>query len=218
MQRKIKIGFVEDHEMVRQGIVLLLKEESALSLLFDVSNGAEVLEILKKKRPDILLLDIEMPLIDGKIVLKTISEKYPEIKVIMISAHSDRTEIVECIALGARGFLPKHADFDKIVDAVFSVYETGYYFDEFVSKALVSEILSNRNQSIPSVSIALTIQEIEIIKMVCSGMKNWEIGERLFLSKRTIEGYRNRISIKTNTTNVVELLHYAIKHGIYQIN
>lgn len=217
MRRKIKVGFVEDHEMVRQGIVSLLKDEPTINVLFDVANGAEVLEVLKSKKPDILLLDIEMPVVDGKTALRTITERYKGVQVIMISAHHEKIEIIESIALGAKGFLPKHCDFDKLIDAIYSVYETGYYFDENVTKAMVSEIVSSRSTLNNPVPFALTAQEIIIIKYVCEGLKNREIAERLYLSKRTIDGYRNRIALKTETSNAVDLVHYAIKHGIHKV-
>lgn len=214
MRGKIRIGLVEDHELVRQGLAALLETESSLKMVFDVSNGAELLEIIKFKKADVVLLDIEMPYVDGKTALKKLSAQYPELSVVMLTAHSTIEDVVDCIALGAKGFLPKHSDFDKVVDAIFSVYEKGFYFDEFVTKALVKEIVSNRDKLLEKYRQPLKLQEIEIVKLVCSGHTNKEIAEKLFLSKRTIEGYRLKIAEKTNTNNIVELVLYAIRTGI----
>lgn len=214
MRGKIRIGLVEDHEMVRQGLTALIDDEPSLKVVFDVANGAELLEIIKFKKADVVLLDIEMPYVDGKTALKKLSTQYPDLSVVMLTAHSTIDDVVDCIALGAKGFLPKHSDFDKVVDAIFSVYEKGFYFDEFVTKALVKEIVSNRDKLLEQYRQPLKLQEIEIVKLVCAGHTNKEIAEKLFLSKRTIEGYRLKIAEKTNTNNIVELVLYAIRTGI----
>ncbi len=214
MRGKIRIGLVEDHEMVRQGLAALIDTEPSLKVVFDVANGAELLEIIKFKRADVVLLDIEMPLVDGKTALKKLSASYPDLLVVMLTAHSTIDDVVDCIALGAKGFLPKHADFDKVVDAVFSVVEKGFYFDDFVTKSLVREIVVKREKVLDQNLQVLKLQEIEIIRMVCEGMTNRQIAEKMFLSKRTVEGHRIRIAEKTKTSNIVELVLYAIRHGI----
>jgi len=214
MRGKIRIGLVEDHEMVRQGLAALIDSEPSLKVVFDVANGAELLEIIKFKRADVILLDIEMPLVDGKTALKKLSASYPELSVVMLTAHTTIDDVVDCIALGAKGFLPKHADFDKVIDAVFSVFEKGFYFDDFVTKSLVREIVVKRDKILDQQLQALKLQEIEIIRLVCEGMTNRQIAEKLFLSKRTVDGHRIRIAEKTKTSNIVELVLYAIRHGI----
>lgn len=214
MRGKIRIGLVEDHEMVRQGLAALIDTEPSLKVVFDVANGAELLEIIKFKRADVVLLDIEMPLVDGKTALKKLSASYPDLSVVMLTAHTTIDDVVDCIALGAKGFLPKHADFDKVIDAVFSVFEKGFYFDDFVTKSLVREIVVKREKILDQQLQALKLQEIEIIRLVCEGLTNRQIAEKLFLSKRTVEGHRIRIAEKTKTSNIVELVLYAIRHGI----
>jgi DNA-binding NarL/FixJ family response regulator len=214
MRGKIRIGLVEDHEMVRQGLTALINDEPSLKVVFDVANGAELLEIVKIKKADVVLLDIEMPLVDGKTALKKLSSHFPDLSVVMLTAHTSIDDVVDCIALGAKGFLPKHCDFDKIVDAVYSVYEKGFYFDDFVTKSLVKEIVANRDKLADQFRQPLKPQEIEIIKLICEGCTNKEIGQRLFLSTRTIEGYRLKIAEKTTTSNIVELVLYAIRNGI----
>jgi len=121
MLGKIRIGLVEDHKFVRQGLVSLIDEEPSLKIVFDVSDGAELFDVLKFKKADVILLDIEMPRVDGKSALSKLKSNYPNTSVVMLSAHSKIHDDVECIALGAKGFIPKHADFDKVLDAIFSV-------------------------------------------------------------------------------------------------
>jgi DNA-binding NarL/FixJ family response regulator len=217
MKAKIRIGLVEDHKIVRQGVVSLLEDEPEIHVQFDVSNGLEALEAIKKKKIDVLLLDIEMPILDGKQTLKKVMEKYTDISVIMFSAYNEIAVVSECIAFGAKGFLPKNCDYNKLLDAISSVHEKGFYFDDVVSKALVSDVLSRRQYTIDKVQNPLSTRELSIIILICDGLKNKDIAEKLFISIRTVEGHRKKIAEKTETTNVVELVVYAIKHGIYKV-
>lgn len=217
MKAKIRIGLVEDHKVVRQGIVSLLEDEPDIHVQFDVSNGLEALEAIKKKKIDVLLLDIEMPILDGKQTLKKIMEKYTDISVIMFSAYNEIAVVSECIAFGAKGFLPKNCDYNKLLDAITSVHEKGFYFDDVVSKALVSDVLSRRQYTIDKIQNPLTTRELGIIILICDGLKNKDIAEKLFISIRTVEGHRKKIAEKTETSNMVELVLYAIKHGIYKV-
>lgn len=212
---KIRVGLAEDHDLVRQGLVALLEEEDNIEVVFDVPNGAELLEILQSKEIDVLLLDLDMPIINGHEALKVIRAKYSSIQTIIVSMHYEYEFIAESIANGAKGFLPKNCDFDKLVDAIELVHDRGFYFDEKVSQALVTKILTSDEQN---KSNQLSEREIEIIVHICDGKKNKEIAEELFISTRTVEGHRNRISEKTKTGNIAELVIYAVKNGIYKIN
>lgn len=212
-----RVGLAEDHNIVRQGLVSLLKIEESTRVLFDVSNGAELLEELKKDvKPDVILLDLEMPILDGRKALEIITSKYPFIKVIILSMHTKLDFISECIAIGAHGFLSKDNDFDIIVDAIHAVIVKGFYFDENVSKSLVTEL---RRKPLPTNGFTepLNAVDIQVIQLICEGHKTPKIAELLFLSQRTIEGRRLNIYRKTQTSNLVELVVYAIKNGIYKI-
>lgn len=217
MIKQIKIGIVEDHAIVRQGLVLLFADEPGIVVAFDVGNGQEALDELAIKEVDILLLDIEMPIMDGRELLKKVHVDYPEVASIMFSAYNEIAVVSECIALGAKGFLAKHSDFEKLVDAIFAVEEKGFYFDEIVAQALVGKLLLDNKDHNSKGNINLTSREIEIILMICNGLRSKEIGEKLFISSRTVEGHRKKISEKTMTQYSVELVVYAIKQGIYKI-
>jgi|APGre2960657404_1045060.scaffolds.fasta_scaffold45800_2 two-component system response regulator DegU len=217
MKKKIKIGIVEDHQVVRQGLVLLFNDEPNIKVQFDVGNGADALNAMKTKKVDILLLDIEMPIMDGRQTLKKLSERVDNVSAIMFSAYYEIAVISECISLGAKGFLAKHCDFDKLVDAILAVDEKGFYFDDVVSKALVGDVLNRKQEIVKQPSNQLSLREIEIIVLICSGLKTKEIAEKLFISLRTVEGHRKKISEKTNTLYPVELVIYAIKYGIYEL-
>lgn len=217
MKAKINIGLVEDHKIVRQGLVSLLEDEPEIRVQFDVSNGLEALDALKKKKVDVLILDIEMPVLDGKQTLKKVMETYPDTAVIMFSAYNEIAVVSECITLGAKGFLPKNCDYNKLLDGITAVHEKGFYFDNVFSNALVTDVLRRNNHTAIQEQHPLTVREVEIIELICEGFKNKAIAEKLFISIRTVEGHRKNIAEKTETSNVVELVVYSIKHGIYKI-
>lgn len=201
--------------MVRQGMISLLKLEGELDVVFDVANGQELLDRLKDQPVDILLLDLDMPVLSGEKTLPVISEKYPHMGIIIVSMHYVTDLIYRCVAQGAKGFLPKQSDFELVIDAIHSVIDKGFYFDSMITQTLLTEIrkgkLGNEEEA------ALTTREEEIIELVCRGKRNKEIADELFVSQRTVEGHRRNISDKTQTDNAVELVIFALKKGMHKL-
>jgi DNA-binding NarL/FixJ family response regulator len=219
MTKPIHIGIVDDHLVLRQGLVSLLKEYDNLNIIISEDNGKELMAALKNSKPDIILLDIEMPVMNGREALEKIKIKYPKIKVIMMSQYFDDSYIVEFIKNGACAFLPKNCDIEKIVDAIHMVYEHGHYYDNKVSAAMAAMLKkspSTINEVVPDTEF--TKREVEILKLICAKKSNIDIAEELSLSVRTIEGHRYNISKKTNTSNTIELIEYAIHNNILKIS
>jgi DNA-binding NarL/FixJ family response regulator len=215
MAKPINLAIVDDHSLFRDGLIVLLKEFDNINIVFDVSNGKELLAELKLKKPDVILLDIEMPVMNGKEALYKINLKYSKIKVIMMSSHFNDDYIFEFIKNGACAFLPKNCDIEIILKAINSVFELGYYYDDKVSNAIAS-LLKKSPSSINEVvaDSDFTKREIEIIKLICDKKSNIDIAEELSLSVRTIEGHRYNISKKTKTSNTINLIEYAIQNNI----
>ncbi len=214
----IRVGLTDDHEIIRQGMASLIKEQEGMRVLFHVSNGSELLDRLKEEtKPDVILLDLEMPIVNGQQALKIIVQKYPQIKVLILSMHYQLDFINECVANGAHGYLSKDCDFEKIVDAIYAVVFKGFYFDEKVSKALFSNVVNNESGILFKPENLLDPVDVEIIQLICSGKNTKEVAEAVFLSERTVEGRRLKIYKKTNSNNIVELVVYAIKHNIFEI-
>ena len=138
MGSQIRIALAEDHQLVRQGMVSLLQEEDDFDVVFDVSNGSELLDALETQNVDIILLDLNMPIISGQQALKIISKRYEDILVIVVSSHYSDEFIWEAVNLGARGFLPKNSDIEEVEEAIRTVHERGYYFDDKLSKETFS--------------------------------------------------------------------------------
>lgn len=217
MNKTIRIAIAEDHEIVRQGLVQLLNKSDNITIVSDVPNGALLLNELRIHSVDIVLMDLNMPVMGGKETLKLIKERYPSIKVIILSMNYTDTFIIESVSAGARAFLPKETDVSILFDAINAVYTQGYYFDDKVSKALLFQVMENKDIKPEFSDIPLSKREKEIIKCICNGHTNKEIAEKLFLSIRTVEVHRKHIAQKTHSTNIAGVVIYAIKNGLYQI-
>jgi DNA-binding NarL/FixJ family response regulator len=219
MKNTINLAIVDDHSVFRQGLIALLKEFDNLNVLLDANNGKELLVALKYNRPDIILLDIEMPVMNGKETLNRVHIKYPKIKVIMMSSHFNDDYIVEFIKSGARAFLPKNCDIEIILNAINSVYELGYYYDNKVSNAMAAMLKNPPVKEEETILVnEFTAREIEILKLIYAKKSNYEIADALSVSVRTIEGHRYRISKKTKTNNPVELIDYINQNNIIKSN
>ncbi len=216
MTKQIQIALVEDHLSYRQGLIALLKDFEEIKVLFHVANGKEALDQLKQTKPDIILLDIEMPIMGGDIFLDKVKQKYPQIKVIMLSQHFKDAYILEYIKKGANAFLNKNSDIEKIVDAIYKVYENDAYYDSGVSSAMANLIKTvvPQSQILNYTGVSLSDREIEILKLICEGLSNKVIAEKVNLSVRTVEGHRFSIMHKTDCKNILELTTYAIRNNI----
>jgi DNA-binding NarL/FixJ family response regulator len=206
MKSIIKIGLAEDHGALRQGYVTLLRSHKHINVLFDVNDGKELLEKLKVVRPQILLLDLEMPVMTGQEVLKIIKSKYPKLKVIIVSGHFQRDYIVECFKLGVKAFLRKEYKIEKIVEAIEYTAETGGYIDNEVALILAGELSTiNEKQKHD-----LTEHQIEVLKLICKGFTNKEAAETLGVSIAAIKYHRANIMERTKSETLQELISFAL--------
>lgn len=208
--KKIQIAIAEDHQLVRQGIISLLREEESIHVLFEASNGQELLNHLKTEAPDVILLDLNMPVMSGQETMLQLHKTHPAIKVLIISMHNSDFHVTEMMARGARGFLPKNSDIETVVKAIHAVYSGGYYVDEKVSGALIGAF----SGQVPDTADQLSPRELEILKLICLDKSNQEISDTVFLSKRTVEWHKNNILAKTKAKTTVGLMKYALRHGI----
>lgn len=207
----------EDHELVRKGYISLLEENSDILVIGDAPNGKELLELIKVREPDIVLLDLDMPIMNGKQTLDILNLRFPDIKTVIISMHYDDIFITEFLARGAKGFLPKHCNPETLMDAIYEVKENGYYFNKKISQALVTKLLKENTSQPVFDKSALTEREIEILKLICREKSNKEIAETLNVALRTVDFHRSNIYQKTQTQTSAGLAIYAVKNGIISI-
>lgn len=220
MKAPIRIGIAEDHVLFRQGLIALLKDYKDIEILFEANNGREVMEHLKLERPHILLLDIEMPVMNGDVVLSKIKQRYRSVKVIVVSQHARDVYMMELIKKGARAFLSKYSDIEKIVEAIREVHESGYYLEAAVSEAMV-KFISNKSAPAPEIiefpGVKLSERELQVLELICRGQSSSEIAEQLCISKKTVDNHRFNLMKRTKTKNAQALTNYALRHHLVKV-
>jgi DNA-binding NarL/FixJ family response regulator len=211
----IKLIIADDHEIFRDGFKLMLSKFPEIILAGEAGNGRELLELTEKVNPDVILTDIKMPVMDGIEATKKITELYPDKGIIGLSMYDDDELIIEMLEAGARGYLIKNAGKDQIIEAIKTVYTDEPYYCKTTSHKLTQMIAKSRfNPYKKTEKTEFSEREREIIACICDEMTNKEIGDKLFISVRTVEGHRLKILEKMNVKNTVGLVVYAIKNGI----
>jgi DNA-binding NarL/FixJ family response regulator len=212
MSAKINVGIIDDQHLFRQGMISLLKDYPEVNVSLEASDGKELLGMLYGGNiPDVLLLDIEMPVMNGIEALQIIRERKINVKVLIITMHDEEEMVVHLIEKGANGFLPKNEDIENVVDAIVAVMANDYYFNDKFSKAMLHNLMTSEKIEPKFISSRLNEKELEIVQMVCAEMTNKEIGLKLNLSSRTVDGYRERILKKIGAKNTAGIVMYALK-------
>lgn len=213
---KIKIGFVEDQKLFREGIVAIINSVENFELLFAVENYIELqTHFLDDKIPDVLLLDMGLPGLNGIEINDIIHKNYPEIKTIIVSGYDQPRYIVKLIEEGANSFLSKNIESEELITAIKSVYSTGFYFNKVILNSIQNKpVVNKKNTSIVS-NVVLSNREKEVLILICQQYSTDEIAEKLFISPRTVDGHRLNLLDKTQSKNLAGLVVYAIKDNIY---
>ncbi|MDN3550987.1 response regulator transcription factor [Mucilaginibacter aquaedulcis] len=213
----IKLGIIDDHKIFRNGLKATLEDCENLDLILEASNGKELVGLLADKLPDVLLMDIKMPEMDGIQTATYVHQHYKHIKILALSMFNEDKYIVDMMKAGASGYLLKNAEPEEIIEAISTVYHKGFYFNEHLSITLIKQLVVNDHADQANNKADLNEREIEVLKLVCQECSNQEIADKIFLSVRTVEGYRARLFEKTNSKNLVGLVIYAIKRGIISV-
>ncbi len=200
----------DDHQVLLDGLVMMLDNSDKIKVVTSASNGREVLAKLPEHEVDVLLMDIQMPELDGYETAKIVSEKHPNVKVITLSMHSERIYIERMYEAGVAGYLLKSAGKEEIVKAIEKVYNGETYFSSEVAVAMLSKPSSKKTSITAS---SLTRREKEIMELIASGMTNPEIAEKLFLSTDTIKTHRKNMMRKLNVNNTAALVKFALENG-----
>jgi DNA-binding NarL/FixJ family response regulator len=214
--KKIKIALVDDHRLFRKGLMSILQQNEDFEVLFDAVNGREFLEHPKLSKVDVVLLDIQMPELDGIATTKLLREKNEKIKIIILSMHDEDQFILHLMEIGANGYLLKDTDTDEVILAIKKVHDSGVYFSDFVSRAMLRKMNKNTQTSnkIFNYKTDLSTRELEVLKHICEGLTTTEIGDKMCISPRTVEGHRLRTMEKLGVNNTAKLVAFAIKNDL----
>ncbi|SEG11448.1 response regulator transcription factor [Sphingobacterium lactis] len=215
---EVHILLVEDHLVVRNGMKLLLEAQPNFSVVADVNNGSEALEMLKDGlKPDIVLTDLNMKEFDGMLLIEQVSSEFPDIKVIVLSMMDCEQHVSKSFENGAKGYLVKNVAADELVFCINHVAKGGRYLCEELSMNYVQKSI-DRNHYTPNLldpqALELTSRELEILELLGEGLTNLEISKKLFLSKRTVEGHRQNLIDKTGSKNTPALIKFAVLNGL----
>ena len=207
----IRVVLAEDHHIVRKGIKNLLEDEKGIEVIGEASNGQEAIEVVEELKPDMLITDIRMPLMDGLEAAKSLSDRSNPAKILILSMHDDEDYILQSIEAGASGYLLKDTSKEELLKAIKGIHQGGKYFSGDVSKALVNRYLNIQDRKVaPALSSGksydITKRERQILGMIADGIGNKEIADQLGKSVRTIETHRFNIMKKLKVNNVVEML------------
>ncbi|HTR28587.1 MAG TPA: response regulator transcription factor [Puia sp.] len=217
--KKYKVALVDDHALIRSGLVNLIREFGEFEVVCEANNGKHFQQCLSRSHlPEIVLLDLNMPEMDGYMTAAWIRETYPDIKVLALSMDDKDRAIIRMLRHGARGYILKDVEPAELRRALTEVLTKGYYYSEMVTSRLIHNINQEANPATYDHSIAkLTEKELQFIKYACTEMTYKEIADAMFLSPRTIDGYRDSLFIRLDVRTRVGLAIYAIRNGIFQI-
>lgn len=208
----MNIWLVDDHHLFRAGFRTLLCRLRDANVTFEASNGQEFIYHLVVAKPDIVFIDIAMPVMDGVKATEEALARFPDLKIIILSMYGEKEYYTRLVDLGISGFLLKSCDFKEVEMAIEAVKNGDYYF----SQELLQQMVFQSSASQPDYD--LSQRERDILTEICNGESNQEIADRLFISKRTVEKHRANIMMKTGCGNTASLVVFAVKNGFYKID
>lgn len=215
----VNILLVEDHKLVRDGIKMLLESKNEYNVVAEANNADDALAVLTSDvQIDVVITDINMSGMDGVALTKNIQELYPHIKVIVLSMLQDDEHVSQCFGAGAKAYLIKSSHYNELLFAIDHVINGGKYMCEAVMMSMIQktrEISKNMDHALDLMKdLDLSEREMEVLNLIGEGYTNNEIAEKLFLSKRTVEGHRQNLIDKTHVKNSAQLVKYAVKNGL----
>ena len=211
----IKIAIADDYKIFREGLKVGFSTDENLEVIMEADNGEDLLKALETITPDVIIMDLKMPIMDGMEATKAVRKKYPNIKVLVVTMYDDDKFIIHLMENGANGYLLKNTEPDEIRKAIYSVHENGYYFNDVVNKALLKKLILKNNLK-PSFNqnVELTERELEVLKLICEEKTAAEIAKDIFLSPRSVEGIRQRLIEKIGVRNTAGLVMFAVKNNM----
>ncbi len=217
----IEILLVDDHHLVRNGLCLLLDSHAKLSIRAELGSAEEALVYLEKnKKPDLILTDIHMHAMDGISFVRVVKKLYPEIKIAILSMVEDKAKVTGAFDSGVDGYLSKGTDYDELLFGILQIAQGNKYLTASLSLRFLEDYRDNRPVVVDQADLLqrydISERELEVFKMISEGYTNAEIADKVFLSKRTVEGHRQHLMEKTNTRNTADLVRFGFQNRLLQ--
>jgi DNA-binding NarL/FixJ family response regulator len=212
---EIRIAIADDHKIFRKGVILSLRHYSNLKFVLEAENGQQLLDSIEEAKPDVILMDLRMPVKDGIETTKYISTHYPDISVLVLTMHEEEKFVIHLMENGANGYLLKSTDPVEIKKAISDVVEKGYYLSNFVNRILLRKS-QNKNKSVPSLrkEVEVSEREKEVLEFICLEFTSQEIGEKMGISSRTVESIKERLMERFGLKNTAGLVFFAVKNNL----
>ena len=211
----IEVILVDDHSIVRQGIRSVISQDPGISVVGEASDGKEAVKLAKEKSPDIVIMDITLPLLNGLEASHQILKQNKNIKILILSMHDNRVFIENALGYGVKGYILKDSAADEIVKAIREVNEGRYFLSSKISSFVVQDYVAKKKKKMKLRSISiLTDREREILQLIAEGLNNKEISQKLRLALKTVLVHRNNIMRKLEIHNQAQLIRFALKEGI----
>jgi DNA-binding NarL/FixJ family response regulator len=223
-KKKLDIVIVDDHNLFRKGLIKLINmsdKENRYNILFEAESGSDLLDKLKKAQPDIILMDIDMPDMDGYETVAWLRKYHPDISILVVSMFETKEAVVRMIRLGVQGYLSKDIEVEDMNMALEGISNKGFYYSDFISEVMINAIKNNDLDTAIAeeneIWKSLSENERLFLKLSCSEMTYQEIADKMGLSPKTIDGYRENLFKKLKIKNRVALVIYAIKNGLVKV-
>ena len=220
MNKSIKILLADDELLFRKGIAFLLQREKNIEIIYEADNGAEILLYLAANQnlPDIILMDLKMPILNGVEATRTIQKDYPDIKIIALTSYDSKSFINNMIQVGASSYLIKNTTPTEMIFTINEVAKNGFYYNESVMQ-VINECANvvPRINNLTLEENFLTSREKEVLELICKQFNTQEIADKIFISPRTVEGHRTNLLLKTECKNIAGLVVFAIQNKIIDI-
>ena len=221
MDTKITIAIADDELLFRQGLISILSKEKNLDILFDAEDGNDLMSQLRQSKllPEVVITDLKMPGLNGVETTKLIRKEFPDIKIIALTSYFSKPFIINMISIGAVAYLAKNSTPKLMLTTIKEVADKGFYYDEQVMKFIHEGLLNNNDQNKKSNfdMSYFTKREKEVLELICKQFTTNEIGEKLFISPRTVDGHRNNLLLKTESKNLAGLVVYAIQNKLVNL-
>ena len=218
MEKKISVLIADDHPIFREGLRMMLKKQSLIDVVGEAGDGIKVMTLLAKIKPDVILMDIQMPRMDGVDAIRQIALLYPDIRILALTMHNQDFMIVDVLEAGALGYLLKDAGKAEIMEAIETVHMHHPYYSKTISFETIRRISASQFNPHRNAIYNLSDVDKQIICCICEEMTSKEIASKLFLSVHTVESYRKDIAKKIGAKSMAGVVIFAIKKGIYKLN